>query len=56
MPHSETVTVVGDCLSNLDVYIIYTNTDAIYSDMNGVAYHMLYPKCRSYSTNDCERD
>ncbi|AST09197.1 TNF alpha-receptor-like-protein [Murmansk poxvirus] len=39
MPHSETVTVVGDCLSNLDVYIIYINTNAIYSDMDVVAYH-----------------
>ncbi|CAD90750.1 K2R protein [Cowpox virus] len=57
MPHSETVTVVGDCLSNLDVYIVYANTDAIYSDMDVVAYHTSYKlNVDHIPPNDCERD
>ncbi|AKU40367.1 cytokine response-modifying protein B [Camelpox virus] len=57
MPHSETVTVVGDCLSNLDVYIVYANTDATYSAMDVVTYHTSHIlNVDHIPPNDCKRD
>ncbi|QEQ49552.1 TNF receptor [Orthopoxvirus akhmetapox] len=40
MPHSETVTLVGDCLSSIDVYILYSNTNTQDYETDTISYHV----------------
>ncbi|UXP69196.1 Crm-B secreted TNF-alpha-receptor-like protein [Monkeypox virus] len=40
MPHSETVTLVGDCLSSVDIYILYSNTNTQDYENDTISYHM----------------
>ncbi|QED21155.1 TNF alpha receptor-like protein CrmB [Borealpox virus] len=40
MPHSETVSLVGDCVSSIDIYIQYSNTNTHDYESNIVSYHV----------------
>ncbi|AOP31692.1 tnf receptor [Volepox virus] len=39
-PHSETVTVIGSCLSRINVYILYSNTNTLDFDTDTVSFNM----------------
>lgn len=40
MPHSESVTLVGDCLSSVDIYILYSNTNTQDYETDTISYHV----------------